>query len=101
MHPSRRGRKRHFRADRSRLARDRRSLVRADPSDHHENIIRKILPFRLVLIRKFNTTFVGTGVLDCPQQKNFGRDIVFSADLCYNGTNKKPHRLGSEAARGE
>ena len=28
---------------------------------------------------------VGTGVLDCPQQKNFGRDIVFSADLCYNG----------------
>ena len=26
---------------------------------------------------------VGTGVLDCPQQKNFGRVIVFSADLCY------------------
>ena len=21
---------------------------------------------------------------------NFGRDIVFSADLCYNGTNEKP-----------
>ena len=40
--------------------------------------------FRLVRIRMFNTTFVGTGVLDCPQQKNFGRDIVFSADLCYN-----------------
>ena len=32
----------------------------------------------------------GTGVLDCPQQKNFGRDIVFSADLCYNGTNEEP-----------
>ena len=40
--------------------------------------------FRLVLIRMFNTTFVGTGVLDCPQQKNFGRDVVFSSDLCYN-----------------
>ena len=22
--------------------------------------------------------------------KNFGRELVFSADLCYNGTNKKP-----------
>ena len=32
----------------------------------------------------FNTTFVGTGVLDCPQQSNFGRDVVFSADLYYN-----------------
>ena len=32
----------------------------------------------------FNTTFVGTGVLDCPQQKNFGREIVFSDDFCYN-----------------
>ena len=21
---------------------------------------------------------------------NFGRELVFSADLCYNGTNKKP-----------
>ena len=33
---------------------------------------------------------VGTGVLDCPQQSNFGRDVVFSADLCYNGANEKP-----------
>ena len=23
-------------------------------------------------------------------QTNFGRDIVFSAELCYNGTNRKP-----------
>ena len=30
---------------------------------------------RLVLIRMFT---------------NFGRDIVFSADLCYNGANEKP-----------
>ena len=37
-----------------------------------------------------NTTFVGTGVLDCPQQKNFGREIVFSADLCYNEVDEKP-----------
>ena len=27
----------------------------------------KAAPFRIVLIRMFNTTFVGTGVLDCPQ----------------------------------
>ena len=35
----------------------------------------------LVLVRKFNTTFVGTGVLDCLQQKNFGRELVFSAEI--------------------
>ena len=51
---------------------------------------KKAIRFRLLLLRMFNTTFVGTGVLDCPQQKNFGRDIVFSADLCYNGANRKP-----------
>ncbi len=28
---------------------------------------------------------VGTGVLDGPLYANFGREIVFSADLCYNG----------------
>ena len=38
----------------------------------------------------FNTTFVGGDVLGDPQQTNFGRDIVFSADLCYDGTNEKP-----------
>ena len=32
---------------------------------------------------------VGTGVLDGPRHIIFGRDFVFSADLCYNGTNKK------------
>ena len=37
--------------------------------------------FRSVLIRMF---VVGTGVPDGPQNTNFGRDIVFSADLCYN-----------------
>ena len=36
-------------------------------------------------IRCILSRIVGTGVLDCPQQKNFGRDVVFSADLCYNG----------------
>ena len=45
--------------------------------------------------------FVGVDVLGDPQQTNFGRDVVFSADLCYNGTNEKPRPLGSEAARGE
>jgi len=38
----------------------------------------------------FNTTFVGVDVLGDPQQTNFGRELVFSADLCYNGTNEKP-----------
>ena len=33
---------------------------------------------------------VGTGILDGPWHINFGRDIVFSADLCYNGANEKP-----------
>ena len=33
--------------------------------------------------RSILSRIVGTGVL-CPQQKNFGRDVVFSADLCYN-----------------
>ena len=32
---------------------------------------------------------VGTGVPDGPQNTNFGRDIVFSADLCYNEVNEK------------
>ena len=38
----------------------------------------------------FNTTFVGVDVLGDPQQTNFGRELVFSADLCYNGANEKP-----------
>ena len=46
----------------------------------------------------FNTTFVGTGVLDCPQQSNFGRELVFSADLCYNELNEKPS-YGRKVAR--
>jgi len=35
------------------------------------------------------------------QAQSFGRELVFSADFCYNGTNEKPRPLGSEAARGE
>ena len=30
---------------------------------------------------------------------NFGRDVVFSADLCYNGHNRKPRPLGEVAAK--
>ena len=44
---------------------------------------------RLLLIRMFNTTFVGVDVLGDPQYTNFGRELVFSADLCYNGSNQK------------
>ena len=36
--------------------------------------MRKNILFRLVLIRMFT---------------NFGRDVVFTADLCYNGSSKK------------
>ena len=42
---------------------------------------------------------VGTGVLDCLQQSNFGGELVFSADLCYNGTNEKPRPQGVVAAK--
>ena len=60
--------------------------------------------FRLVLIRMFG--FSVGAIIDRPQttakQKraihesplrthlNFGRDIVFSADLCYNEVSEKP-----------
>ena len=33
---------------------------------------------------------VGTGVLDGPRHIIFGRDVVFSADLCYNEADEKP-----------
>ena len=33
---------------------------------------------------------VGTGVPDGPQNTNFGRELVFSADLCYNEVSEKP-----------
>jgi len=31
--------------------------------------------------------------------QNFGRELVFSADLCYNGANEKPLPLGEVAAK--
>ncbi len=49
----------------------------------------KAYPIWLVLIRMFNTTFVGVDVLGDPQQTNFGRELVFSADLCYNGVYRR------------
>ena len=36
---------------------------------------------------------------DIVLQTNFGRDIAFSADLCYNGTNEKSRPLGEVAAK--
>ena len=41
---------------------------------------------------------VGGGAFDDPQYTKFGREIVFYADLCYNGTNKKPSS-GRKVAR--
>ena len=34
-----------------------------------------------LLIRMFNTMFVGVDVLGDPQYTNFGRELVFSADF--------------------
>ena len=48
---------------------------------------RKRTDFAQLLIRIF---IVGTGVPDGPQNTNFGRELVFSADLCYNDANEKP-----------
>ena len=31
--------------------------------------------------------------------QNFGRELVFSADMCYNGANEKPLALGEVAAK--
>ena len=78
-------------------------LIRIDYNFVRRGEKEKKNPLAQFLIRMFNTTFVGTGVPDCPsetgvpdcpsetgvpdcpQQKNFGRDVVFSADLYYNG----------------
>ena len=56
----------------------------------------------LVLIRKFTRRgdlWSPAGVQRTPLQTNFGRDVVFSADFCYNGTNEKPRPLGEVAAK--
>ena len=42
--------------------------------------------------------FVGVDVLGDPQYTNFGREIVFSADLCYNGVTR---RAGACSRRNE
>ena len=52
-------------------------------------------------VRPQTTANQKTGDQWSPLQTNFGRELVFSADLCYNGVNEKPLPLGSEAARGE
>ena len=56
------------------------------PSFQSEDIyfifVEKSTRFGFLLIRMF---VVGTGVPDGPQNTNFGRELVFSADLWYNG----------------
>ena len=60
-------------------------------------VLDKAARIRLVLIRMFLE--YGRGELCSPAGDRrsplrihiyFGRELVFSADLCYNGTNKKP-----------
>ena len=41
---------------------------------------------------------IKTGDQWSPLQTNFGRELVFSAVLCYNGANEKPLPLGEVAA---
>ena len=71
---------------------------------HHQ--LQKSSFLRSVLIRMFSEH--GRGELCSPAGDrrsplrihiNFGRDVVFSADLCYNGHNRKPRPLGEVAAK--
>ena len=71
--------------DTAKIRNARRRDQRLYQPNFRDRSLKEKARFRLVLRRMFNTTFVGTGVLDCPKQKNFGIEIVFSADLCYNG----------------
>ena len=43
--------------------------------------------------------FVGVDVLGDPQYTSFGREIVFSADLCYNGVNIAGRGLAPAATK--
>ena len=60
-----------------------RSIWHRKRKIHKDKVIptvtKEATRFRSVLIRKFT---------------NFGRDVVFSADLCYNGDNEKASPLG-------
>ena len=68
---------------------------------------KKTNSLRLVLIRMFWK--YGRGELCSPAGDrrsplrihiNFGRDVAFSADLCYNGANEKPPSEREVAAEG-
>ena len=76
-------------------------MVVAEKEDRQRGSIikNKSTCIRLLFLRMFNATFVGVDVLGDPQQTNFGRDIVFSTDLCYNEANEKPSS-GRKVARG-
>jgi hypothetical protein len=69
--------------------------IRSVHQTAYPTLVQKDEEFRLVLIRMFRV-FVGA-IIDRPQttakktgdqwsplQTDFGRDVVFSADLCYN-----------------
>ena len=43
-----------------------------------------------IIDRPQTTAKQKTGNQWTPLQTNFGRELVFSADLCYNGANEKP-----------
>jgi len=47
-----------------------------------------------IIDRPQTTANQKTGDQWSPLQTNFGRDIVFSADLCYNGDNEKASPFG-------
>ena len=56
----------------------------------------KATALTLLLIRMFTVGAIHESPLRT--HINFGRELVFSADLCYNGANKKPLPLGEVAA---
>ena len=52
-----------------------------------------------VPIKKESTRFLSAFLAEKGQSQNFGRGIVFSADLCYNGVSEKPLPLGEVAEK--
>ena len=71
--------------------------------------IKQILPTERKQIRRGDSriasttkgqSFLSAFLTEKWQSQNFGRELVFSADLCYNGANEKPSS-GRKVARVE
>ena len=56
-------------------------------------------PAPFLTAQKKTAAFLSAFLAEKWQSQNFGRELVFSADLCYNETNEKPRPLGEVAAK--